>query len=148
MWQVFDSDNITPDVPGIILLSHGPLARGCLETAKMLAGDAENLAAFSLEEGADLDEYTAAFMNAFNKMPEGTIFLVDLLGGTPCNQLMKASRTSEREICAATGMNVSLVLMAIDERGDVSGRELIETIIKPENNGISNVCELLDKMHK
>lgn len=47
----FRSENMNPEVPGIILLSHGPFAVSLVETASMLFGDAENIAAYSLEPG-------------------------------------------------------------------------------------------------
>ena len=81
----FRSENMNPEVPGIILLSHGPFAVSLVETASMLFGDAENIAAYSLEPGDDIDQYRESFVKTLNEFPEGTVIMVDLFGGTPCN---------------------------------------------------------------
>lgn len=42
-------EKINPDLPGIVILSHGPFAVALLETAQLIFGEADNIAAFSLE---------------------------------------------------------------------------------------------------
>ena len=48
--KYYKPETVNENLPGIILLSHGPFAVSLLDTAKMLFGDSENLAAFSFEE--------------------------------------------------------------------------------------------------
>lgn len=49
--KYYKPETVNENLPGIILLSHGPFAVSLLDTARMLFGDAENLAAFSLKKG-------------------------------------------------------------------------------------------------
>ena len=69
MRYVFDKDGIDPATPGILLLSHGGFAVGCLETIRMFFGDAPNLAAFSLEEGMEPEEFAEAAFDAYRARP-------------------------------------------------------------------------------
>ena len=94
----FRSENMNPEVPGIILLSHGPFAVSLVETASMLFGDAENIAAYSLEPGDDIDQYRESFVKTLNEFPEGTVIMVDLFGGTPCNQVMRHIQETEQPL--------------------------------------------------
>lgn len=74
----YTQSKVNPDIPGIIVMSHGPFAVGLIDTAKMLFGEPENIAAFSLEEGDDIDEYRSMFSKTFESFPKGSIVLADL----------------------------------------------------------------------
>jgi PTS system mannose-specific IIA component len=146
MRQYFKPDEIVPDVPGILLLSHGGFAVGCLETIHMLMGEVPNLAAFSLEEGMEPEEFAKAAFDAYKQLPEGSIILVDLQGGTPYNQTLLFSRTTDEPINSVAGFNVPMVIQAIELRDEYKGRELVENLIGLNDNGVHNVSEDIDKL--
>ena len=146
MRSVFDPEVIVPDVPGVLLLSHGGFAVGCLETIKMLAGDVPNLAAFSLEEGMEPSEFIDAAMMALEAFPEGSIVLLDLLGGTPYNQTLLYVRAHGSKVDALAGFNIPMVMQALELRDDCRGRELVDSLFNLNNNGIYNVSELIDTL--
>ena len=146
MRSVFDPEAIVPDVPGVLLLSHGGFAVGCLETIKMLAGDVPNLAAFSLEEGMEPSEFIDAAMMALEAFPVGSIVLLDLLGGTPYNQTLLYVRAHGSKVYSLAGFNVPMVMQALELRDDYRGRELVDNLFNLNNNGIYNVSELSDTL--
>lgn len=76
--KCYKPEKVNKDLPGIILLSHGPFAVSLVDTAKMLFGESENIAAYSLEPGDDIDKYREAFVETINEFPEGSMILVDL----------------------------------------------------------------------
>ena len=92
--KVYRQEKLNQDLPGIILLSHGPFAVSLVETAQMIFGDSENIAAFSLEAGDDIDKYREAFVDMIEKFPKGSLIMVDLFGGTPCNQKTRCRKVS------------------------------------------------------
>ena len=94
--KCYKPEKVNKDLPGIILLSHGPFAVSLVDTAKMLFGESENIAAYSLEPGDDIDKYREAFVEMINEFPEGSMILVDLFGGTPCNQVMRHIQETEK----------------------------------------------------
>ena len=149
MRYVFDKDGVDPAIPGILLLSHGGFAVGCLETVRMFFGDAPNLAAFSLEEGMEPEEFAEAAFEAFKAMPAGSIVLVDFQGGTPYNQTLLFARSNPNiEVECIAGFNVPMVMQALELREEFSGRELVENLFNLNNNGVVNVSEMLDKLLK
>ena len=133
----FNKDNIKKGLPGIITLSHGSVAQGILDTVSFLNGKLDNACYFCLEAGDDLDEYRAAIKEALDTYPEGTVVFVDLLGGSPANELLKiAGYNKDMEINAIGGMNVPAVLNASIVRSFMKGREIIESTITETRESI------------
>lgn len=112
----FNRENIAPGLPGIVLLSHGSLAEGMLDTIAVVLGETRNLAALSLEAGDDPEVYREALTAAINAFPAGCAVFVDMFGGTPCNQLFLASLDIVSEFCAFSGMNLPMISEAVSSR--------------------------------
>ena len=108
--KTYIQETVNPDLPGIILLSHGPLAVSLVDTAKMVFGESENLAAFSFEEGDDADQYRMKVAETLERFPVGSVVMLDLFGGTPCNQMMRWIQETGKplEIVAGIGKGVLL----------------------------------------
>ena len=98
-------ENFVENIPGILLLSHGPFCQALLESAQMIGGEAVNVVALPLLENASIDEYGEKAMQTFKQMPEGSIVLFDLASGTPFNQMMMKS--GGEEFPGLCGMNLS-----------------------------------------
>lgn len=107
---------IDPEIPGIILLSHGPLSEGLLGSLALISGDVKNVTAFQLEEGDDPDEYREAFTELYECMPQRSIFMIDLFGGTPCNETLKYFLSKGTPIRAVCGMNLGMLMEACVKR--------------------------------
>lgn len=114
-------------IPGIILMSHGPLAVGLLETARMLFGEIENIEAYSLEEGENLEEYYQHIVDAIKKFPTGVIVFIDIFGGTPCNQMMRYIQEQDKVIEVVTGMNLPMLIHAATTREKINKEFTINT---------------------
>lgn len=108
--------DITSDVPGIILLSHGPLCSGLLGSLRLINGDVENVTAFQLEEGDDPEEYRDAFVKTYECMPTKSIFMIDMFGGTPCNETLKYFLQRGTPIRALCGVNLGMLMEACVKR--------------------------------
>ena len=137
--KYYKPETANENLPGIILLSHGPFAVSLLDTARMLFGDAENLAAFSFEEGDDADQYRETFEETIDAFPEGTLILVDLFGGTPCNQVMRYVQERERPLEVVGGMNLPMLLNAVIAREKKNGKEFSLDTVENGKNGIFRV---------
>jgi mannose/fructose-specific phosphotransferase system component IIA len=141
--KFFEPSQIEKELPGIIILSHGSFAVACVETVRMLAGNQKNIVAFPLEEGEDPVEYAKEFMAVIELFPKGSIIFVDVMGGTPCNALMTGVRAKNLSIYALSGVNIPMILTAISERLEYSGKELLEAILR--SNGIHSITAFLEK---
>lgn len=138
----YEQNKVNPDIPGVIILSHGGLAVGLVNTAQMLFGESENVAAFSLEGGDDIDEYRNAFAKTLENFPKDSIVLADLYGGTPCNQALQYAQESGRTFELVTGVNLPMFLNVIIQRetaGIKLGKEFTTEIMKEAKSGISRV---------
>lgn len=62
-------ENFVENIPGILLLSHGPFCQALLESAQMIGGEAVNVVALPLLENASIDEYGEKAMQTFKQMP-------------------------------------------------------------------------------
>ena len=137
--KYYKPEKINKDLPGILLLSHGPFAVSLIDTAKMLFGDSENLAAFSLEPGDDIDKYRESFVEVINEFPKGSLILVDLFGGTPCNQVMRYIQETGEPLEIVGGMNLPMLVNAVLAREGMSGKEFSVDTVQNGKNGISRV---------
>ena len=139
MEQIFDIKKINQEEPGIVLLSHGPLATALLKTMELIYTEVENVAAFSLEEGDNVEEFYGEMEQALESYEKGCICLVDLMGGTPCNQLRKYSFLREKQVHGVLGMNLPMLLSAIEVRQTaVSLEEMVNQLIQDGQESIEN----------
>ena len=137
--KCYKPEKVNKDLPGIILLSHGPFAVSLVDTAKMLFGESENIAAYSLEPGDDIDKYREAFVETINEFPEGSMILVDLFGGTPCNQVMRHIQETEKPLEVVGGMNLPMLVNAVLAREGMSGKDFSLDTVENGKNGIFRV---------
>ncbi len=128
MYIKFNKADINPAIPGILLLSHGDLAIGLMDTVQAVIGTTTNIAAFTLSHEDDPLIYQKAFISAANSFPEGVVILLDVFGGTPCTRLLLSAQEIHVPFCAFAGMNFPLVSEAIAAREIFCGEELRTTI--------------------
>ena len=110
-----------------------------VDTAKMLFGESENIAADSLEQGDDIDKYREAFVETINEFPEGSMILVDLFGGTPCNQVMRHIQETEKPLEVVGGMNLPMLVNAVLAREEMSGKDFSLDTVENGKKGIFRV---------
>ena len=118
-------ENFVENIPGILLLSHGPFCQALLESAQMIGGEAVNVVALPLLENASIDEYGEKAMQTFKQMPEGSIVLFDLASGTPFNQMMMKS--------------LPVLLEAMTMREAMKGSELVALLEESAKAAVVNI---------
>jgi len=128
---------------GIVLVSHGNMAEGMIDSAKMLFGEAglTQVRSVSLFPDDSPEALDVKITEALEEVDtgEGVIILVDLLGGTPCN---RAAYKCSENVQVITGMNLPLFLELIGLRlggGDID----INNLISVATGGIVNLNLLL-----
>ena len=131
-------NEIQSDIPGIILLSHGPLASGLLGTMEMVLGTVENVTALELEEGDHTEEYRKRIAEIAVAMPEKSVFLMDIFGGSPFNQVIQYFLENSKEIRAVSGMNLGMLMAAVNARQN-NDFDMIEEITKMGKEAVINI---------
>ncbi|SCL81335.1 PTS sugar transporter subunit IIA [Sporanaerobacter sp. PP17-6a] len=139
---------IKADLPGIIVMSHGPLALALIESTKLIAGESENLAAFSLEAGDTAENFRNEFIETLKKFPKGSLVLLDITGGTPFNQLILSIKQYDVEVLSLSGVNLPMVIEAVFARKSMSGKKLLKQIENAGREGIKNVTEFIEEFNK
>lgn len=126
----------------IIISTHGGLAKGILDSSKMVFGEQENVVAVPFERTDDapkLRKKLEAQLKKF-KNDQETLIMVDLLGGTPYNQssLIAADDAYKDKVAVISGVNLPMLLETFGNRmGDItSASELATQAVKPGTEGI------------
>lgn len=124
---------------GILLLSHGDMAKGMIHSLNFLYGQAEGLRALCLYPEHSPEVFDGLLLQAVAEVDQGdgVIIFTDINGGTPANRaLLLASARQDVEVIA--GMNLPLLLVAVNSREFDNLQELCEELL--EEAKLSIVC--------
>ena len=130
---------------GIIILTHGPMAQGLLESSQMLFGEAENVTALGLLGDEAPADFAATVEAALQLYPQGALVLVDLFGGTPCNTAMIQAKKMGKALPLVAGVNMPMLISVLN------GREMYtleETIKEAESSGVQGVVNVTPKLEE
>ena len=130
---------------GIVLISHGKMAEGMVDSAKLFFGDAiEQLAYVTLRMEDNPDDFQSSLAAAIKEVDggEGVIVLADLLGGTPSN---RAAYLVSDNVQVITGMNLTIFLELLGLR--LSGAVDIQSLIATGQSGIVSLNDLLKQQY-
>lgn len=128
---------------GILLLSHGELCNGMVNSIELITGRAEKLKTVSLCMDSDLDDFSNAVEKSIDELDdgEGVLIIVDIVSGTPYNTACRFLESKNIEII--TGMSMPIVITAIFERDLHSLEELSDVCINSGKDSIKSVRALL-----
>lgn len=129
---------------GVLLVSHGKCCEGLLDTLDMVAGEQKDVAAIPLVEGMDPEAYRAKIESWLDAYGDNAIVLIDILGGTPFNQIMQIART--RTVHALTGMSVPMALEASVMRYSMHPTELVEYLRTSLGNSVQSIEDLIGRL--
>ena len=131
---------------GILLISHGDMAKGMADSAKLFFGDEiSQMKYLCLKEGESPDEFRTALAQQIQDVDtgDGVVILADLYGGTPCNQ---AIPLLTEKVDLIPGMNLGILVKLLSEREFMDPD--IATLIESGQNCIVNVKEMLGMEQK
>ncbi|EGO63092.1 PTS sugar transporter subunit IIA [Acetonema longum] len=137
-----DDNAILPgSIPGIILVTHGRFGEELIRSAEMIVGAMESVRALSLMPGMEPDDFLAAVKTALESMPEGSLLISDLFGGTPAN--VSAAISTTRNIGAVSGLSLSMLIEAASSRMALRGEALAEAVVQAGRNNCRNILAQL-----
>ena len=132
---------------GIILASHGEFAKGILQSSEMIFGEQENVKAVTLMPSEGPDDFKAKLKEAiasFDNQDE-VLFLVDLWGGTPCNQANTLFEEHKDSWAIVAGMNLPMLIEAYGARFSMeSAHEIAAYILQAGKEGVKIKPEELE----
>ncbi len=101
---------------GIILMSHGPMAEGMLNSSKLFFGDdIAQVKALCLKAEDNPELFDERIKEAIGEVDDGhgVVAMCDLLGGTPSN---RAAYCLNDRVKVITGMNFTMLLELLGKR--------------------------------
>ena len=119
---------------GILLLSHGNMAKGMLQSTSLFFGDSyEQMKALDFQISDNPDEFEEKIGKAIEELDtgDGVIVLTDLFAGTPAHKSTAFIREGVDVIC---GMNFPMLLELLGAR--MCGEVDLEAIKESGRNGI------------
>lgn len=128
----------------IILVTHGDLAREILNTAAQIIGKPADggFATFAVTTAASVEKEAAQLKTFLETCPDGAVILTDIFGGSATNIALTA--TKDLSNCyVITGLNLSMLLTAINSRKKLAAKELSEKIEADGKRAVINATELL-----
>lgn len=129
---------------GIVVVTHGNLARVLVETAESIAGKGEGVQWVCIEPGDTNEGIRHAISTALKGVDkgDGALILTDLFGGTPTN--IGLSFLEEGRVDVLAGVNLPIMLKAIRYRSK-GLVELAESLREYGQKGIVLVSEVMKR---
>lgn len=107
----------------VFVCTHGRFGEELMKSAEMIAGEAENVFAFSLMPGMQPEDYRAMLEKQLEKLDDGKVLcLVDLFGGTPCTTCAILSKTYDMQVIS--GLNLAMYIEVTSQKGNYAVDEL------------------------
>jgi mannose/fructose-specific phosphotransferase system component IIA len=130
-------DETDKRIPGILVLTHGRAGEELIRSAEMIVGTLEGACSLSLMPGMAPEEFMINVTNVLQSMPEGSLVISDLFGGTPAN--VSAAISQNRNISAVSGLNLSMLIEAASLRSVMGGEKLAEAVVAAGKTGCKNI---------
>lgn len=129
----------------LILVTHGNLAQEMLQTASQILGKAaEGVQTLSVTTSTSIEQGAGELKKLIADAPEGVVVLTDIFGGSATNIALTASKDYAK--ChVITGLNLSMLLTALNSRKKLGDKELAEKIESDGKRAVINATELLIK---
>ncbi len=129
----------------LILVTHGNLAKEMLQTASQILGKAaEGVQTLSVTTSTSIEQGTQALKELIADASEGVIILTDIFGGSATNIALTTAKDYAK--ChVITGLNLSMLLTALNSRKKLNDKELAEKIESDGKRAVINATELLIK---
>ena len=140
--QIRLPETVDPDLIGIVIVSHSTFASGMIDASEVILGESQNVAALGLELEDDPDEFGQQVADAIGLFPAGCLVLIDMLGGTPFNQLLlTANRSKYAAVC---GANLGMLLEVLNARDTQNLQELVQNAFNTGVECIVDVQKLME----
>lgn len=125
---------------GILLISHGKMAEGMIDSISLFFGDLQQLDYLSLKKEDNPEQFKSLMTDKIKELDsgDGVIVLADILGGSPCNQ---AAYLVKENITVLTGMNLGMLMTIMSLR---QGESIdIDMVLNDTKMGINCLNDLL-----
>lgn len=117
---------------GLVLVTHGGLAREFIAATEHVVGAQSNISAICIEPDDDMDQHRKDILAAVAEVDDGAgvIVLTDMFGGTPSNLAISIMDKTPVEVIAGVNLPMLIKLASIRESG-----ALADVVIRAQEAG-------------
>ena len=129
---------------GILVVAHGSLAESLVESVSHILGHRPpSLTTLDFRGHADPDEWQHLLHARIARLDQGqgVLVMADVYGATPCNTLCRVLVPAHVE--GVTGVNLPMLLNALNYRDTLSLPQLVERIVAGGRNSINHISETM-----
>jgi len=128
---------------GVLVITHGNLARELINVAQFIKGDISDVTPISVDATKSVESVKKEMIAAIKKADngKGVMILTDLFGGTPSNISLSFLKKNKVEV--VTGVNLPMLLKMCELRGKNSLAECAEKIKEYGKKNIYLASEVL-----
>jgi len=130
----------------ILIGTHGKFGEEIVRSAEMIIGKMNNIQTFSLLPTVSSEEYCLSIESVLKNLPEKTLCLVDLFGGTPANTFALLSKKYNNIVLS--GLSLAMIIEAYENINEINKDNLANNILLATKDGIKNITEHLAKGEK
>lgn len=133
---------------GIVIVTHGNLAKELLSTAEMIIGPLKQVDAVAIyaKEGMnDLEKKLKQTIEKTNS-PEGVLILIDMFGGSPATASL--SFIDKYKIKVISGVNLPIVLEVATHRESCDLEKLADLALAAGEKSILVADEIFQRMRE
>ncbi len=130
---------------GIVVITHGQFGQELLRTAQDIVGRQDAIAALAVTPEMGPENVSEALHEILERLAssEGTLVMVDMLGGTPCNTALLKTKNAPAEVL--TGVNLYMVLSSFTHRDQMDLKSLAAKVAEDGRRAIVSAKDLLMK---
>ena len=124
---------------GILVVTHGQLARELVTSAEMIVGEIPNVAPVSIGWHDDPDDAQEEIREGIERVQtgDGTVVLTDMFGGTPSNLSLAFLEKDRVEVVTGVNLPMLIKLVSLRSAGDV---ELEKAARQISAQGKESIC--------
>ena len=127
---------------GILVLSHGNLSKGIVESGKMIVGTNEKVDYLGLYEGDNIDEFYDRTAEKIQELDDGdgVVVFSDLYGASPFKATAYCvKKLPEVKYRSISGVNFSMFIESVLVRESMNLDELVDQIMDTGKTGIKEL---------
>ncbi|KCZ56983.1 hypothetical protein HY29_07515 [Hyphomonas beringensis] len=130
---------------GIVVVSHGKLARELVAATEHVVGEQERFRSISIEVEDDIEARRDQIRETAKSCDtgKGVIILTDMFGGTPSNLAMSVMSAGHIEVLS--GVNLPMLIKLAEVRGELGLKDAAKTAAEAGRKYINIASELLAK---
>ena len=128
---------------GLVLVTHGALARAFVAALEHVVGPQKNAAAVCIEADDDMEARRHEILDAVHAVNDGdgVVLMTDMFGGTPSNLAISVMKETDVEVI--TGVNLPMLIKFASLRGGTPLAPLVASVQEAGRKYINVASSLL-----